>query len=381
MVNTCVIVGCHNRADKGLVKRSYHSIPKVIVNQGEQTKTLSTKRREQWIARIGRKDWTLSQYSKVCSDHFVTGKSSALYDVSHPDWSPSLLLKPEKTKEATPENCTDFMKRYNRTQQRAIKKKEQLINETLHDLHNLFSDQNMQDENNESQRIQLQPEVTVENIRTELQRLTTENIELKTKLNDFKYSPESFEGKEEKDLAYRFDVLKASISRTFINVIHVMNERMKGFILWPDREQLCMTMPKEFPRAETWSNYKHHNTVKFLIGVAPQGTVSFLSKAWGGRSSDKKITENCGILNKLLPGDLILADRGFDIAESVGLMCAEIKIPSFTKGLVRNKYTILQDTLPIDFLLSSEGQDPLINEIVCVCCALTNLCESVVPFD
>ncbi|KAL3832312.1 hypothetical protein ACJMK2_023966 [Sinanodonta woodiana] len=225
MVNTCVIVGCHNRADKGLVKRSYHSIPKVIVNQGEQTKTLSTKRREQWIARIGRKDWTPSQYSKVCSDHFVTGKSSALYDVSHPDWSPSLLLKPEKTKEATPENCTDFMKRYNRTQQRAIKKKEQLINETLHDLHNLFSDQNMQDENNESQRYpfrllgklenpkvlldhpvdaavtrkdEVQPEVTVENIRTELQRLTTENIELKTKLNDFKYSPESFEGKEEK---------------------------------------------------------------------------------------------------------------------------------------------------------------------------------------
>ncbi|KAL3865655.1 hypothetical protein ACJMK2_043019, partial [Sinanodonta woodiana] len=189
---------------------------------GEETKTLSTNRREQWIARIGRKDWTPSQYSKVCSDHFVTGKSSALFDVSHPDWSSSLLLKPEKPKEATPENCTDSMKR---TQQRAIKKKGQLINETLLDLHNLLSDQNKQDENNESQRYpfillvklenpkvlldhpvdaavtrkdEVQPEVTVENIRTELQRLTTENIELKTKLNDFKYSPELFEGKEEK---------------------------------------------------------------------------------------------------------------------------------------------------------------------------------------
>ncbi|KAL3873271.1 hypothetical protein ACJMK2_036407 [Sinanodonta woodiana] len=90
MVNTCVIVGCHNRADKGEVKRSYHSIPKVIVNQGENTKTLFTKRREEWIARIGRKDRTPSQCSKVCSDHFVCGKYSALYDVSHPDWSPSL---------------------------------------------------------------------------------------------------------------------------------------------------------------------------------------------------------------------------------------------------------------------------------------------------
>jgi hypothetical protein len=41
------------------------------------------------------------------------------------------------------------------------------------------------------------------------------------------------------------------------------------------------------------------------------------------------ITENCGFLNKLLPGDLVLADRGFDIRESVGVMCAEVHIPHF----------------------------------------------------
>jgi len=46
---------------------------------------------------------------------------------------------------------------------------------------------------------------------------------------------------------------------------------------------------------------------------------------------DKYVTNNSGFLNKLLPGD-VLADRGFDIHESVGLMCAEVKIPSFTKG-------------------------------------------------
>ena len=27
-------------------------------------------------------------------------------------------------------------------------------------------------------------------------------------------------------------------------------------------------------RAATWSSYKHHNTVKFLIGITPQGVVS-----------------------------------------------------------------------------------------------------------
>jgi hypothetical protein len=66
---------------------------------------------------------------------------------------------------------------------------------------------------------------------------------------------------------------------------------MKCLILWPDREELQMSMPMEFrkyfgvkvsiiidcfeifidrpsnllARAETWSNYKHHNTVKYLM--------------------------------------------------------------------------------------------------------------------
>ena len=31
--------------------------------------------------------------------------------------------------------------------------------------------------------------------------------------------------------------------------------------------------------ASTWNIYKHHNTIKFLIGICPQGTISFISKA------------------------------------------------------------------------------------------------------
>ena len=74
------------------------------------------------------------------------------------------------------------------------------------------------------------------------------------------------------------------------------------------------------------------NYVKYLIGIIPQGTVSFISEGWGGRVSDKHLTENSGLLDHLTPGDVILADRGFDIQESVGLFCSTIKIPAFTKG-------------------------------------------------
>jgi len=37
---------------------------------------------------------------------------------------------------------------------------------------------------------------------------------------------------------------------------------------------------------------KQYNTVKFLIAITLQGTISFVPKAWGGRNSDKYITEH-----------------------------------------------------------------------------------------
>ena len=51
-------------------------------------------------------------------------------------------------------------------------------------------------------------------------------------------------------------------------------------------------------------------------------------------------------------------------------------------GLVRRKYTILQGTLPIQLLTARRGDDLVpTDKIAIVCCALTNLSESIVPFD
>ena len=64
------------------------------------------------------------------------------------------------------------------------------------------------------------------------------------------------------------------------------------------------------PRAQPWSNYKKHNTFKFIIGILYCLYIKRLGR---------NLTENCGLLSKLLPGGVILADRGFTLEQSIGM--------------------------------------------------------------
>ena len=238
----------------------------------------------------------------------------------------------------------------------------------------------------------------------------------------------------DQDLAYWFQITQSTVSRYCNRWMDVLYTCLSCLVTWPEKEELMKTMPIEFrkhfrkcviiidcfevfierptsqmARSQTWSNYKHHNTIKYLIGITPQGSVAFISQGWGGRTSDVHLTENSGLLQKLLPGDLILADRGFTIEDTVGLYCAEVNIPPFTKGKrqlskvevdaarrlsrvcihvervigsIRQKYTMLQSTIPINMLMCDEGETvSYIDKVVMVCCALCHCSNSIVPTD
>ena len=70
---------------------------------------------------------------------------------------------------------------------------------------------------------------------------------------------------------------------------------------------------------------------KYLFCVTPSGTVSFISKSYGGNASDRFITETCGILKKLNAGDNVMADKGFNISDLLVSKGCKLIIPPFLK--------------------------------------------------
>lgn len=165
-------------------------------------------------------------------------------------------------------------------------------------------------------------------------------------------------GLKNKDIAFRFGVTFSIVSRIFRSWINEMAKFMsENLIYWPEKPALRRNLPKCFKkdyrkavciidcteifterplslnaRAQTWSNYKHHNTIKYLVAITPAGAVSFISDGWGGRVSDKEITIKSGILDYIETGDQVLADRGFTLEQEFATQGGILEFPSFTRG-------------------------------------------------
>ncbi|XP_076083481.1 uncharacterized protein LOC143054364 [Mytilus galloprovincialis] len=245
------------------------------------------------------------------------------------------------------------------------------------------------------------------------------------------------------DLPFEFIALQcgqanSTVNNVFWRWIDLMHAKLGFLVHWPDRETMQRTLPSvfksKFPRltsivdcfeifidrpknlnarAKVYSNYKKHSTVKVFICCNPLGSVTYLSKAWGGRVSDNELVRSSGFINPIYhhPGDQILADRGFTLQDDFAAACsAELIIPSFTKGkkqlsakevetsrkisnvrihiervigLMKNRYTILKGPMSIVLIksLSDEVDDcdlASIDKILQVCGSLTNLGEGIV---
>ncbi|KAK0141139.1 hypothetical protein N1851_021880 [Merluccius polli] len=213
------------------------------------------------------------------------------------------------------------------------------------------------------------------------------------------------------DLSRRFFISESLSSKIISYWIDKLEEVLRNLIPWLPRETIRATMPLAFKtnypkttcildcsesllqkpknldsRGESYSHYYSHNTVKYLVSIAPCGLIMFISAAYGGRCSDKFITMDSGILEYLQPGDEVMADRGFTIRDIL------FDIPSFTKkgaqlteeqvtstrrianvrihverAIRRIKvFKILSQVVPISLV-------PKVDKILRICSALVNL--------
>lgn len=137
--------------------------------------------------------------------------------------------------------------------------------------------------------------------------------------------------------------------------------------------------------------------MKKLICITPAGTISFISKSFGGSASDRYITEACGIIDKIQYGDNIMADKGFNISDLLISKGSKLIIPPFLRGkkqfskndckktsdiakarihveraISRIKdFKILSGTFPLSY-------KDLLDDIFIICAAVTNLAPALV---
>ena len=167
-------------------------------------------------------------------------------------------------------------------------------------------------------------------------------------------------GVQFENLSDQLNCPKSTVHDVFGRWINLMYVKMKPLIKWPDHDASFQTLPNVFrqyfpkltgiidcteifierptllkARAQVYSNYKKHSTVKFLVACTPLGSISFVSKAYGGRATDLEITRQSGLISPKIhfPGDQILADCGFPLIDEFAAGSnTKLIIPSFTKG-------------------------------------------------
>uniref|UniRef100_A0A8C7GLW4 THAP-type domain-containing protein n=1 Tax=Oncorhynchus kisutch TaxID=8019 RepID=A0A8C7GLW4_ONCKI len=441
MVHTCVVAGCRNRRIPG-TSLSFYRFPR------------DPDRKQRWIAAVNREGWLPNDGSRLCSTHFISGAQPTLsikqsineqcaiqftfevdHDVAQSASSSSTSDngeesepvssdskdrggKPGKRSAAEPDNYEDVLK--------ILKKENRALRESVDKMS--LSETSFR---NDPEKVRfytglpnyfvfetvmwlLAPHMNGTKNMVKLsmfQQLLLTLMRLRLDLKN-------------QDLAYRFGVKVGTVTRTVLRMVNVMSTTLvPTAVFWPSRAELLLHQmtwrpqsPDLNPIEMVWDELDHRvkekqpsaqhiNTLKYMIGMAPQGVVTFVSRGSPGSVSDKSLAEGCGFLGKLLPGDVVLADKDLDIGESVAAHGALLKITGCDGGegsegsedvsltdisperlsvrrhvervvsMVKLRYSMLTGPVEVPFTAAERSSNIFtFDKIVQVACALNNLC-------
>ncbi|VDI19094.1 Hypothetical predicted protein [Mytilus galloprovincialis] len=405
--NSCSVHGCSNNRKKiTLLKKSMcelhgemHDHCPCLIPYRLHVMPSKELIRLEWIKALNRKDLPKNVY--VCSEHFIDGKPT--------DRNPSPKLKMGYENKTTP-GRRKILKH-----QLSVKKRKLETGDSDSDMEITELDTTLESEPGASTPYEKLPEAICSfNVIEASSTVSTQYLE-----SDFLPQKDHTYGKEWTDFQ-----TKSSQTNIVLTEEKGVQSKSDGATmsaaqnLKTDNDALlytgvtkevfftlvkCFTPFNTFSfqlerptnlrsRGETYSNYKSHNTAKYLVGISPHGQIMFISKAFGGRASDKFIVEKSGFMNYLLPGDEIMADRGFTIDDLLFPLRVKLNIPAFTKNkpqlsaedvtttrriarvrihverVIRRLkvFKILSGTVPVSSLT-------LFDDILLVCSALVNL--------
>lgn len=89
-----------------------------------------------------------------------------------------------------------------------------------------------------------------------------------------------------------------------------MNSRNIAIVI--DATESFVNKPRDTPKQKAyWSRYKHHWTIKHMVGISPGGRVIFVSDGFPGGISDTRLVKRSGLLDILPRNSAVLADKGY----------------------------------------------------------------------
>ena len=127
---------------------------------------------------------------------------------------------------------------------------------------------------------------------------------------------------------------KSAIFRSFVPWVNYVYLKFGKVCICPSKEIVNKTMPPDFKEkfsstrviinctevlcefpsslllnSKLFSSYKHHVTLKGLVGFAPRGSFSFISQLFTGSISDREIVQRSDFLSlEFNDGDSVMAD-------------------------------------------------------------------------
>ncbi|CAN7951069.1 unnamed protein product [Ixodes pacificus] len=220
----------------------------------------------------------------------------------------------------------------------------------------------------------------------------------------------------EKDLAYRFGISVSTVSRLCITWISYLYLYLSELPLWATRQEVDEDMPPAFKekypttrvildateikcqvpsslvlQSASFSTYKSTNTFKGLVGISPDGAVTFVSQLFLGSMSDKECVRQSGFLERSFDeNDSVMADKGFLISELLAKINVQLNIPpflgqgTFTETQVKETESIASLRIHVERRIQRIKSfhifdraiplslGPVVNEIWTICTILTN---------